>query len=105
MLAHARALLTSSPEGTTDYIDADFRDHQTILDRAAQSLDFSQPVAVMLIALLHLIGDDADPYGTVRALMAAVPPPGLVPVQQWRPRTEAEADARSAMWGGVARKP
>ncbi len=75
VLAHARALLTSSPEGATDYIDADFRDHQTILDRAAQSLDFSQPVVVMLIALLHLIGDDADPYGTVRALLAAGAPP------------------------------
>ena len=110
----------------------------------------------MLIALLHLIGDQDDPYEIVSALMAAVPAgsylalshvasdiqaeqmaeaakrynrmaretqrhrshaevagfftgleltrPGMVPVQNWRPRSELEAQAKSAMWGGVARK-
>jgi len=156
VLAHARALLESSPEGATDYIDADFRDFDTILQRAARTIDFSRPVAVMLIALLHLIDDDDDPYGIVSALMGAVPagsylalsqvasdiqaeqmaeaakrynrmaretqrhrshaevsrffdglellPPGVVPVQQWRPRSELEAQAKSAMWGGLAHK-
>jgi hypothetical protein len=120
-------------------------------------LDFSRPVAVMLVAVLHLIGPDDDPYGIVRQLMSAVPPgshlllshvasdiepekmaemgkrlnrqlaqhgwyrsqpevaglfaglelaaPGIVPVQHWRPDSEMEAARRSAMWGGVARKP
>jgi hypothetical protein len=74
VLAHARALLTSDPHGTTDYIDADLRDTQQILDRAARTLDFSRPVAVTLLAILHLIPDEADPHGIVATLMAAVPP-------------------------------
>jgi S-adenosyl methyltransferase len=157
VLAHARVLLVGSAEGATDYIDADLRDPETILENAARTLDFSRPVAVMLIAIMHLIGDDADPYGIVRRLTAAVPAgsylalsqvasdiepeqmaeaarrynrlaheqqrhrnraevtrffdgldlvdPGLVPVQEWRPGSEFEARARSAMWGGVARQP
>jgi hypothetical protein len=73
VLAHARALLTSSPEGATAYLDADFRDIDTILTAASRTLDFSRPVAIMLIAILHLIDDDADPHGTVAKLVAAVP--------------------------------
>jgi hypothetical protein len=74
VLAHARALLTSSPQGDTDYIDADLRDTETILDRAARTLDFSRPVAVMLIAILHVISDDDHPYQIVAKLIDAVPP-------------------------------
>ncbi len=73
VLAHARALLTSSPEGATDYIDADLRDPEKILAAAARILDFSQPIAVMLIALLHVIGDEDDPHRSVARLMDAVP--------------------------------
>jgi len=73
VLAHARALLTSSPEGATDYLDADLRDPGKILTQAARTLDFSQPVAVMLIAILHVIGDDDDPFGCVARLIDAVP--------------------------------
>jgi len=74
VLAHARALLTSSPQGVTDYIDADLRDTETILARAARSLDFSRPVAIMLIAILHVISDDDHPYQIVAKLIDAVPP-------------------------------
>ncbi len=74
VLAHARALLVGRPEGTTDYLDADLRDTGKILDHARGLLDFSQPVAVMLVAVLHLIGPDDDPYGIVSQLMDAVPP-------------------------------
>ena len=157
LLAHARALLTSSPEGATDNIDADLRKPGAILAQAARTLDFTHPVAVMLIAVMHLIVDEDDPYRIVRTLLAGVPSgsylaisqvapdiqaeqmaeaarrynrlaretqrhrthdevarffdglelaePGLVPVQEWRPWSEAEARNRSAMWGGVARKP
>ncbi|HEY2131196.1 MAG TPA: SAM-dependent methyltransferase [Streptosporangiaceae bacterium] len=74
VLAHARALLVGDPSGATDYLDADLRDTGKILEHAAEVLDFSRPVAVMLVAVLHLIGPDDDPYGIVRQLMAAVPP-------------------------------
>ncbi len=74
VLSHARALLTSQPEGATDYIDADLRDTQKILAQAARTLDFSRPVAVMLIAIMHAIADDEDPYAIVATLMEAVPP-------------------------------
>jgi S-adenosyl methyltransferase len=73
VLAHARALLTGAPEGATDYLDADLRDTGAILDRAAQTLDFSQPVAVVLMAILHLIPDTDDPYGIVARLAGAAP--------------------------------
>jgi hypothetical protein len=73
VLAHARALLTSSPEGVTHYIDSDLRNTDKILAGAAETLDFSQPVGVMLIAVLHLIGDDDDPGAIVARLLAAVP--------------------------------
>jgi hypothetical protein len=73
VLAHARALLTSAPEGATDYIDADLRDADQILAKAAQTLDFSQPVAIMLMAILQHLSDDHDPYAVVGQLMAAVP--------------------------------
>jgi hypothetical protein len=74
VLSHARALLTSQPEGATDYIDADLRDTRKILAQAARTLDFSRPVAVMLIAIMHAIGDDDDPYAIAATLMEAVPP-------------------------------
>jgi hypothetical protein len=73
VLSHARALLTSQPEGATDYIAADLRDTQKILVQAARTLDFSCPVAVMLIAIMHAIADDDDPYAIVATLMEAVP--------------------------------
>jgi S-adenosyl methyltransferase len=156
-LLHAEALLTSSPQGAVEYIDADLRDPQTILSQAARTLDFARPVAVTLISMMHLIGDEDDPYGIVGQLMAAVPAgsylalsqvasdieteqvaegarrynrlaretlhqrshaeisrffdglelvePGLVPVPQWRPASEVEARAHSAIRGGVGRKP
>ena len=73
VLAHARALLTSSPEGETDYIAADLRNTAITLSQAARTLDFSEPVAVLLIAVLHFIPDADDPYGIVARLMDAVP--------------------------------
>jgi O-methyltransferase involved in polyketide biosynthesis len=60
VLSHARTLLASTPQGACAYIDADLRDPDRILAAAAGTLDFTQPVAVMLLAVLHLVGDDAD---------------------------------------------
>jgi hypothetical protein len=156
VLLHARALLASSGDVATDYIHADLRDPGMILQRAAQTLDLSRPVAVLLIAIMHFIGDQDDPYGIIRTLMAAVPSgsylalsqvasdieaeqmaeaarrynrlahetqhhrsqaevrrffdglelvePGVVVVPHWRPESDLEARAHSAMWGGAARK-
>jgi O-methyltransferase involved in polyketide biosynthesis len=74
VLSHARALLTSSPEGITAYLDADLRDTDDILNLAADTLDFTQPVAIMLLAILHYIPDLDEAQQTVAALMSAVPP-------------------------------
>src|SRR5215469_18689342 len=65
VLLHAQALLRSSPEGATDYMQAHLRDTETILDRAAVLLDFGQPVALMLLGVLPLIQDGEDPWGIV----------------------------------------
>ncbi len=74
VLAHARALLTSTTDGATDYIDADLRQAEQILAKAAQTLDFSKPVALMLMAILQHLSEADDPYQVVSTLMAAVPP-------------------------------
>ena len=73
VLTHARALLTSRPEGKTAYIEADLRDTAAILAGAAATLDFGQPAALMLLIILHLIPDAGDPYGIVATLMRALP--------------------------------
>ena len=74
VLRHAEALLTSSPEGSTDYIEADVRQPGTILEHARTVLDFTRPVALSMIALMHFITDDEDPYGLTRTLLDALPP-------------------------------
>jgi hypothetical protein len=73
VLAHARALLTSNPDGVTAYLDADLRDTDTILEHAAKTLDFARPVGIMLLAMLHYIPDLAEARQIVNRLMAAVP--------------------------------
>jgi hypothetical protein len=73
VLAHARALLTSSIEGKTAYLDADLRNTGKILAEAARTLDFTRPVAVMLVGVLHCIPDGDDPWGITKRIMAAVP--------------------------------
>ena len=74
VLAHARALLTSSEAGATEYIDADVRNTDTILAQAAEVLDFSKPVAVTMLTILHAMPDSDDPHAIVAKLMDAVPP-------------------------------
>jgi hypothetical protein len=74
VLAHARALLRGTPRGSAAYLHADLRDVDDILSAAAGTLDFAQPIAVMLLAILQYIPDSDDPYGIVSRLMAAVPP-------------------------------
>jgi len=73
VLAHARALLTSTHEGATEYIDADLRDTDKILTRARELLDFDRPVAITMLTILHAILDADQPYAIVAKLMDAVP--------------------------------
>ncbi|MFD5475806.1 SAM-dependent methyltransferase [Streptomyces hawaiiensis] len=72
VLAHARALLTSGPEGRTDYIDADLRDPARILEQAAKTLDFDRPVALCLVAILHFVADE-EAYPLVSGLLDELP--------------------------------
>lgn len=73
IMAYARALLSSSPQGATDYVHADLRDPDTILREAARTLDFSRPVALMLLGILNHIMDSDEPYAIVRRLLDALP--------------------------------
>src|SRR5689334_13930012 len=76
VLAHARALLTSSAEGKTAYIHADLREPEKVLGDPVtrQTLDFSQPIALMLVAVLHFVPDEAQPRRIVDTLLGALPP-------------------------------
>jgi O-methyltransferase involved in polyketide biosynthesis len=80
VLAHARALLTSTPEGRCDYIDGDLRDPEAILTEAARTLDFGQPVALMLLGVLHHIPDTGEAQAIVRRLVVALAPGSFVAI-------------------------
>jgi hypothetical protein len=74
VMTHARALLVSSPQGRTEYVFADVRNPHDILDapEIRDTLDLTQPVALSLVALLHFIPDECDPYGIVATLVEAL---------------------------------
>ncbi len=74
VLLHAHALLVGTAEGSTDYIDADLRDPEQIVRAAAKTLDFTQPIAVLLLGVLGHITDDGQAQSIVRRLLEAVPP-------------------------------
>ena len=80
VLSHAQALLKSNRQGACAYLDADLRDPEAILAAAAGTLDFSQPVAVMLIAVLHFVGDDSQASAIVRQLTDACAPGSFVTI-------------------------
>ena len=75
VMTHARALLTSAPEGRTAYIEADVRDPRSILEHpdTLDTLDFGRPIALMMVAILMHISDDDDPAGLVKAYAQALP--------------------------------
>ena len=73
VLAHARALLTSTPEGATDYIEADLNDPDAIVAQARRTLDFDRPVAVTLLGVVHFILDDEKARSVLRRLIDALP--------------------------------
>jgi S-adenosyl methyltransferase len=103
VLSHARALLTSTPQGATDYIAADLRDTDAILRQAAVTLDFGQPMALMLLAVLQFIPDAEDPYRIVARLLGAMPSGSYLvvshPTGDIRPGDAAEFQRRYAESG------
>jgi S-adenosyl methyltransferase len=97
VMSHARALLTSTEEGCCAYLHADLRDTACILREARRTLDFSRPIAVLLLAVLHFIDDADDPAGIVAALAGALTAGSSVVI------SHLTADsAPEAVGGGVA---
>jgi S-adenosyl methyltransferase len=96
VLTHARALLVSGKQGHTNYIDADLRDTGRVMAEAAQTLDFSRPVAIMLMAILQHIDEAEDPYAIVNSLLAAVPPGSYLAISHPAADIETEAMAQMA---------
>jgi S-adenosyl methyltransferase len=95
VLSHARALLTSGRQGIVDYLEADLRDTAAILDTAAATLDFSQPVAVLLLIIMQLIPDAEDPHGIVARLTRAVPAGSYLAMAH--PASDIRAEQQAAM--------
>ena len=96
VLSHARALLASRPEGTTEYVEADLRDPERIGEIAGQLLDLEQPVAVMLMTILQHVDDEDEPGKIVATLMAAMPPGSYLAISHPAKDIEAESMARMA---------
>ncbi|MEV6850370.1 SAM-dependent methyltransferase, partial [Actinoplanes sp. NPDC051411] len=98
VLAHARALLTSHPDGRTDYIDADLRDVDTILGsaRLKDTIDRDRPVALLLFAILHFVGDEDDPWTIVARLLSALPSGSYLAL------SHLTGDFRPEAWAQVA---
>jgi hypothetical protein len=96
VIGHARALLTSSAAGKTDYIEADLRDWPAISAGARRTLDFDRPVAVLLIAVLHFIPDAEDPHRMVARMMADLAPGSYLVIAHAASDIEAETAAAMA---------
>ncbi len=106
VLVHARALLTSTPQGTTDYIDADLHDPDKILQEAAQTLDFTQPVALTLLGVLNFILDDDEAQAIVNRLLDAVPSGSYLAIAHASNEVNAEeAEAARQFWNENAKPP
>jgi hypothetical protein len=110
VLAHARALLTSSPQGRTQYIDADLLQPARILAsrHLEETLDLSQPVALLLFATMHLIPDEQDPFGIVAGLVDVLVPGSYLALSQITPDFAPEAWEKTkeiAGRGGVTMRP
>lgn len=80
VLAHVRALLTSTPQGSCDYVDADLRETSAILGEASHTLDLTRPVAVLLLAVLHFVPNTDDAAAIVATLTADLAPGSCVAI-------------------------
>ena len=73
VLAHARALLSSTPEGVTHYVDADMDDTAKIIVEAGDILDLGRPVALLFMGVLGHVADYDEARALVRTLLDALP--------------------------------
>jgi len=106
VLVHARALLTSTPQGVCDYVDGDVRDPGQILDQAARTLDFAEPVALMLLGILHHISDTEQAYSIVRRLLEALVPGSFVVINHSTSAVHGAAmEEAVAHWNQVGTPP
>jgi hypothetical protein len=106
VLVHARALLTSTPEGATDYIDADIHDVDRILAQAGRTLDFSQPVAVMLLGILNFVIEDDAAHAIVSKLLDSVPSGSYLVISHPTLEVHREAVERAMqMWNSSGSAP
>jgi hypothetical protein len=96
VLSHARALLTSAPDGATAYVGADARDAGKILDAAAKTLDFSQPVAVLFLGILLFIPDADDPWAITAKVMDTAAPGSYLAISHGASDIQAEAAAAAS---------
>ena len=94
VLVHARALLISTPEGATDYLHADVRDPERILQDAARTLDFTRPVALMLLGVINYVMDNAEARAIVNRLLGALPSGSYLAMSH--PTAEIHAEAQEA---------
>ncbi|MEU0300696.1 SAM-dependent methyltransferase [Streptomyces sp. NPDC006175] len=78
VLTHARALLTSTPEGACAYVDADVRDTGRIIEESARTLDLSRPVGLTLLGIMGQLPDEEDPWALVRRLAEELAPGSYV---------------------------
>jgi hypothetical protein len=90
VLVHARALLTSHPDGKTDYLDADLRDPGTITEGARRTLRWDRPIAVIMLGVLNFVPDDDDAVRLVGELVDAIPPGSYVAISH--PTTEINGE-------------
>jgi O-methyltransferase involved in polyketide biosynthesis len=104
VLVHARALLTSDPAGVTSYIDADARDPDTIITAAGATLDFGEPVAIMLVDVLNFIDDEAAGQ-VVPRLTAAVAPGSYLAIMHPASDLDPALPEAGQRWNQLAAQP
>ena len=102
VLAHARALLISAPEGVTSYIDADAREPGKIIAGARETLDFDQPVALVLFDILNFIGGGGEVAEILRTLLEAVPRGSYLAVMQPASDLDESIIAAQQRWNEMA---
>jgi len=100
VLVHAQALLISTPEGATNYIEADLRELDKVLSAAAATLDFSKPIAIMLLGILGYIGNDDEARSILKRLLDAVPSGSYLAMGDGTKTSEVHAEVERAVQEG-----
>lgn len=105
VLVHAEALLTSTPEGACQYIDVDLREPEKILAGAAATLDFSRPIALMLMGILGHIIDDAEAYSVVSRLKNGLPSGSYMVINDGADNVTEQVDEANRGYGDTGAEP